>query len=441
MLNNYSVVSSWGSTFSILFMIGVAGLIGWCLAWWWFNRSFKNSYMKVSNKLNNLESDVFETKKYKTEFSEQLDNYDKQISLLNNSDKNLNKSIDVVNGLTQFIPGLRSNFSNLKSSNEDHSVSLEDIKMKLGLLETKINAFKDLEARVSTNTKSFDHLKTQKADRVELSKYDYNDKFAALSKRVDSINYDEKINAFTSKIETLSKAKADRVELSKYDYNDKFAALNKRVDSINYDEKINELDSNIRSINQVKLERAEWEKFKSSFTSAKNYDDEIKRLNTHISGLEERNKVLKSEINEVEDSNSRQDNKIKELYLKLETQKPVKQEVLTKVSKPIAEAKPLVELDASGIPKSTIVHTLSIKNLSVNPNQIDDLKLIKGIGPFIEKKVHALGIKTFKQISHLNSDDVNKITDAIKFFPGRIQRDDWVTQAKKLSVTKKLSAV
>ncbi|MEM6641965.1 MAG: hypothetical protein AAF616_03215 [Bacteroidota bacterium] len=65
-------------------------------------------------------------------------------------------------------------------------------------------------------------------------------------------------------------------------------------------------------------------------------------------------------------------------------------------------------------------------------SQKDDLTKIKGIGPFIEKKLNSLGIYTFEQIESFTPDTVEKVTDAIQFFPGRIDRDDWVGQAKRL---------
>jgi len=61
-----------------------------------------------------------------------------------------------------------------------------------------------------------------------------------------------------------------------------------------------------------------------------------------------------------------------------------------------------------------------------------NLKLIAGIGPFIENKLNDIGIYTFEQITQLDDELIGYITDAIQFFPGRIQRDDWVGQAKKL---------
>ena len=62
----------------------------------------------------------------------------------------------------------------------------------------------------------------------------------------------------------------------------------------------------------------------------------------------------------------------------------------------------------------------------------NNLQKIKGIGESIEEKLNDIGIFTFKQISNFNSKDITKITDLIKFFPGRIERDDWVGQAYEL---------
>jgi len=62
----------------------------------------------------------------------------------------------------------------------------------------------------------------------------------------------------------------------------------------------------------------------------------------------------------------------------------------------------------------------------------DDLKKVKGIGEFVEKKLNALGIYNFKQLANLTEDDMDKVNDAIEFFPGRIKRDNWVAQAKNL---------
>jgi predicted flap endonuclease-1-like 5' DNA nuclease len=75
---------------------------------------------------------------------------------------------------------------------------------------------------------------------------------------------------------------------------------------------------------------------------------------------------------------------------------------------------------------------LGSKIAAATADEKDDLKRINGIGPFIENKLNNIGIYTFEQISQFDGDMVEKVTDAIEFFPGRIDRDDWVGQAKRL---------
>lgn len=62
----------------------------------------------------------------------------------------------------------------------------------------------------------------------------------------------------------------------------------------------------------------------------------------------------------------------------------------------------------------------------------EDLTQINGIGPFIQEKLNELGIYTVKQISQFNNETAEKVSDAIKFFPGRIKRDRWIEQAKEI---------
>lgn len=69
-------------------------------------------------------------------------------------------------------------------------------------------------------------------------------------------------------------------------------------------------------------------------------------------------------------------------------------------------------------------------------SEADDLKHIVGIGPFLEKRLHAIGIYTFRQIANFNQEDIEKVNDIIEYFPGRIERDHWVSQADSLMKNK-----
>lgn len=66
------------------------------------------------------------------------------------------------------------------------------------------------------------------------------------------------------------------------------------------------------------------------------------------------------------------------------------------------------------------------------PENIDDLKRIKGVGPVIEKTLNSLGVYQFEQISQWNDDNTSWIENFLAF-PGRIAREEWVSQSKTLN--------
>jgi predicted flap endonuclease-1-like 5' DNA nuclease len=66
----------------------------------------------------------------------------------------------------------------------------------------------------------------------------------------------------------------------------------------------------------------------------------------------------------------------------------------------------------------------------------DDLKLIVGIGPVLERMLRNLGIGTFRQIARWTERDVAEFDARLPEFPGRIVRDQWVTQARALHASK-----
>lgn len=61
----------------------------------------------------------------------------------------------------------------------------------------------------------------------------------------------------------------------------------------------------------------------------------------------------------------------------------------------------------------------------------DDLKVINGIGPVIEKSLNRSGVRSWEQLATLKVKEVKAIDEALNF-PGRIQREQWVQQAKAL---------
>jgi len=63
----------------------------------------------------------------------------------------------------------------------------------------------------------------------------------------------------------------------------------------------------------------------------------------------------------------------------------------------------------------------------------NDLTLISGIGPVIQRKLNEIGIYSFQQVSELTPEMIRHIEKTIRFFPDRIGRDNWIGQAAALA--------
>ncbi|MEL6799340.1 MAG: NADH-quinone oxidoreductase subunit NuoE [Pseudomonadota bacterium] len=63
----------------------------------------------------------------------------------------------------------------------------------------------------------------------------------------------------------------------------------------------------------------------------------------------------------------------------------------------------------------------------------DDLKLIKGVGPKLEKLLNRLGFYHFDQVAGWTADEVAWVDQNLEGFKGRVSRDNWVDQAKILA--------
>lgn len=67
--------------------------------------------------------------------------------------------------------------------------------------------------------------------------------------------------------------------------------------------------------------------------------------------------------------------------------------------------------------------------------QADDLKKITGVGPKLEQTLNDLGIWHYEQVAKLKKKDIAWVDERLRF-KGRIERDDWVGQAKALAKAK-----
>ena len=110
----------------------------------------------------------------------------------------------------------------------------------------------------------------------------------------------------------------------------------------------------------------------------------------------------------------------KSAELKTKTQKsPVKP--VKKEAKPVKEVKPGKDAKTK--------KSAPVKEKKVTASVSDDLKQLSGVGPALEKKLHAAGVKSFEQIAAWSAKDVEAINEKISS-KGRVEKEGWIDQAK-----------
>ncbi|MFK7810832.1 MAG: hypothetical protein AB8F74_23695 [Saprospiraceae bacterium] len=153
--------------------------------------------------------------------------------------------------------------------------------------------------------------------------------------------------------------------------------------------------------------------------------DGVGNLQDTVESTTNRMNALEAKLNRLEGENDRLQKTLSNIQVvqaDLETAKPVHALTTDETTKE----------EKTAIARSAIHSAIGSKIKAASASEKNDLKKINGIGPFIEKKLNDIGIFTYEQISQLDAELITQITEAIQFFPGRINRDDWVGQAKRL---------
>ena len=104
-----------------------------------------------------------------------------------------------------------------------------------------------------------------------------------------------------------------------------------------------------------------------------------------------------------------------------------------KKAAPKKEAAPKAEAAPKPAPKKADTSAMDARGRLKGPQgEADDLKLIKGVGKVLEGKLNEAGIYHFWQVAALKGDQIEELEQEMSF-PGRITRDDWVSQAEEFA--------
>ncbi len=253
-------------------------------------------------------------------------------------------------------------------------------------------------------------LKTAALQKAELTAEDLNARVEILEKEKEKLHADlyaaneeiEKMNAaarsYAGTIDDLNN-QIIGLKTKSNDYSETFGAS----DEVNLDQNALQQISKMQSTHNLTLQR-------------------LNRMEAKLSEIDSENEMLKAELDKMKSGTK---------LILSETAPAVTpdlgvqnttdngEEVLQEVVVLTDAQKKATALIGSGIPEA-------------EAGAKDDLTLINGVGPFLEKKLNNIGIYTYAQISELSPEAIEAVTEAIEFFPGRIEKDDWKGQAKKL---------
>ena len=102
----------------------------------------------------------------------------------------------------------------------------------------------------------------------------------------------------------------------------------------------------------------------------------------------------------------------------------------------LAEPTPAVATVAAEVAPAEATDEATVATAQEADNKAaDDLTAIAGIGPALARKLNDAGIKTYADIAAWSEADIENIEHTLLGgrFAGRIQRDDWIGQARTLS--------
>ena len=116
----------------------------------------------------------------------------------------------------------------------------------------------------------------------------------------------------------------------------------------------------------------------------------------------------------------------------LEDDEPVAEQEMEGANTPASEAETLPEAENETEPEYDPEPESDVAADTGAHVSRDDLKMIKGVGPAIEKTLNEIGIFRFEQIADMSEYDIDRVAKRLRGFHSRIYREDWIGQARDL---------
>ena len=397
----YTDLTCDASYYIITFLLG-SFIIGW-LTSYFANRR------KIRNREETLERSKLELKqslKLREGLQEKYDlkeaDYQKAALSLIDKDKSVNTLEADKKRLNSRLQSTLDEYEKSKVEHTQTASRLEEMNDQILGLRTKNS---QLNTELQQHTTTINQYADTQVDNVRLKELEH----VILNLREENkvLKTETEVVASKSSDYEVLKQKIVELEAEKEQWGDNLSEITQLEDG---NEALN------RSIAQLMEEN---EAMKDRLDDLVQYESGNDILNATIMQLMEENEVLKSNIS------------VGAVAAVPAVPTPVEATTVSEVT--------IVELSTDQA-KAQIKAIIGSKIRFATPAEKDDLKKIQGVGPFIEEKLNDLGIYTFEQLSQLDESTIPTLTTAIEFFPGRIERDEWVNQADRLFYMKNSSS-
>ena len=106
---------------------------------------------------------------------------------------------------------------------------------------------------------------------------------------------------------------------------------------------------------------------------------------------------------------------------------------VTPPATPVGLAGTGIAVEAGALAESAQAQERVAGQAAERTGQADDLTRIKGVGPKLAEQLQGLGITSLTQIADWDAAEIARVDSKLGRFQGRIERDNWVEQARFLA--------
>ena len=401
-------------------------------------------YADAVQKIKRLNERVTNQEAFKFRLNDMITKVGNLNSIVTTSENNMRSLYGMISQIQKKWRNDHNDVVHLRAANDDMISKVRRLNTKVTNSENDIRGLYGMVAQVQSKWRQ---------DRVDTIK------LRELHPKIE-----EKTNKAQWRLAELDKKYTEKFEEQKQKHKAEIEKMQKRVDELTplegdqpgQDTKFNRFMDKIRlvgtskntvlgrtykQIEEVKLEASEKERVFVDTCEEKDaiIDDlreqvrtaENRAQATYSAQIQESNKkisALESEVNTLNQNAAM----LREHEQTIEALKNKLATISTPKTRKSAPAKtPKTDKAKTSEPKAASGLNAPAKGLKIAAAKVkDELQIIKGIGPKMEKTLNDFGVYSFEQLANLAKEDIKVLANKLGGFPGRIERDKWVSQSK-----------